>query len=247
MALHYRTSGFVLKKNDLGEADRIFTIFTLDFGQIKVLGKAIRKLTSKLRGGIDIISLSEIEFIQGKSYKTLTDATTLEKFKNIKNNSTNLKISYKIARVLDNLIRSEEKDEKIWDLITGTFNNLNNCSLSFVHCSLLYYYFLWNFFSVIGYKPELYRCASCQKKLTEGLLYFSAEDGGIVCKKCAKDKKKINSDIVKILRIILQKDLSLLFRLKIKKTCWKMLKEISEYYYSFLLSVYSSKIGNKNI
>ncbi|MBU4204806.1 recombination protein O N-terminal domain-containing protein [Patescibacteria group bacterium] len=73
MALHYRTIGFVLKKNDIGEADRIFTVFTLDFGKVKISGKAIRKIASKLKGGIDVISLSEIEFIQGKAYKTLTD------------------------------------------------------------------------------------------------------------------------------------------------------------------------------
>ncbi len=86
MALHYRTCGFVIKKNDIAEADRIFTVFSQDFGKIKILGKAIRKITSKLKSGIDTFYLSEIEFIQGKTYKTLTDSVVLEKFENIKKN-----------------------------------------------------------------------------------------------------------------------------------------------------------------
>jgi len=84
MAIHYRTCGFVIKKDNIGEFDRIFTVFSQDFGKIKILGKAIRKIASKLKSGIEIISLSEIEFIQGKTHKTLTDAIILEKFDNIK-------------------------------------------------------------------------------------------------------------------------------------------------------------------
>jgi len=84
MAIHYRTQGFVLRKTDLREADQAFTIYTKDFGKLKILARAIRKIKSKLRSGIELFYLSEIEFIQGKNYKTLTDATVIEKFKNVK-------------------------------------------------------------------------------------------------------------------------------------------------------------------
>ena len=84
MAVHYRTQGFVLRKTDLREADQVFSIYTKDFGKLKILGKAIRKIKSKLRSGADLFYLSELEFIQGKAYKTLTDAIALNKFKNIR-------------------------------------------------------------------------------------------------------------------------------------------------------------------
>ncbi len=63
MAVHYRTQGFVLKKTDLWEADQVFSIYTQDFGKLKVLGKAIRKIKSKLRSGAELFYLSETEFI----------------------------------------------------------------------------------------------------------------------------------------------------------------------------------------
>ena len=74
MFLNYRTKGFIFKKEDRGEADQLFTIYTKDFGKLEILGKAIRKISSKLRSGAETFYLSEIEFIQGKTYKTLTDA-----------------------------------------------------------------------------------------------------------------------------------------------------------------------------
>lgn len=243
MAIHYRTRGFVIKKRDIGEADRIFTVLTQDFGKIKISGKAIRKIASKLRGGIDIFYLSEIEFIQGKSYKTLTDTIVLEKFENIKRDLNKFKIVHKIAELLDNLLGVEEKDDKLWDLLVEVFEKLNDYSLSVTHYSLIYYYFLWNFFSILGYKPELFRCAICQKKLSPDAVYFSSDDGGIICSSCkneAKKSKKINSDFVKVLRLILKKDWQILFKLKIQPFLQKLLKEISEDYYSHLLSIHSS-------
>ena len=74
MATYYRTQGYVIKKTGLREADQLFTIYTEDYGKIDVLGRGIRKITSKLRSGIDLFCFSEIEFVQGKAYKTLTDA-----------------------------------------------------------------------------------------------------------------------------------------------------------------------------
>lgn len=43
MTVHYKTKGFVFKKNDANESNRIFSIFTADFGRLDIFAKAIRK------------------------------------------------------------------------------------------------------------------------------------------------------------------------------------------------------------
>src|SRR3989344_7846047 len=111
MAVYYRTQGIIFKKQDRFEADRVFSIFTYDFGKLEIIARAIRKITSKLRGGIEIFSLSEIEFIQGKNRKTLTDTIAIEKFSNIIKDPDRLEISYKIGDILDNFIKGQEKDK----------------------------------------------------------------------------------------------------------------------------------------
>ncbi|MCX6760396.1 MAG: DNA repair protein RecO, partial [Candidatus Nealsonbacteria bacterium] len=95
MTDYYRSPGFVIAKNDLREADQLFSFFSRDFGKVEILGRAVRKIKSKLRAGVDLIYFSELEFIQGKAYKTLTDSSVIEKFKNIRSDLNKLEIAHR--------------------------------------------------------------------------------------------------------------------------------------------------------
>lgn len=239
MFTHYRTLGLILKKNERGEADQLFTIYTKDFGKIEVLGRAIRKISSKLRAGADIFYLSEIEFIQGKAYKTLTDAVLIDKFDILRKSLRRFKIARSIAGILNNLIKGQERDEALWELLTESFGRLNTRYKLMDTVYKVYHYFFWNFLFLLGYRPEINNCIFCQKKLIPEKLYFSPEDGGIICSRCSKSigaKKQINPEIIKILRIIFKKDWRLLERIKIEPNFQKLLNIISKDYLSFVLS-----------
>ncbi len=232
MAIHYRTQAFILKKTDLREADQVFTVFTKDFGKLKILGKAIRKIKSKLRAGVELFYLSEIEFIQGKNHKTLTDATAIEKFKNVKQDLEKLEILSQIVENADDLIKGEEKDEDIFNLLNETFDKLNNYKLQTTNYPLIYNYFLWNLFSILGYQTDLYHCVNCQKKLVPEKLYFNPEEGGIICSGCLPAEAlakagEISPNVIKILRLFLKKDWDVLLRLKIQDFHKKELEAIS--------------------
>lgn len=237
MAVHYRTKAFILKKEDFSEADRIFTVFSKEFGKLEVLAKAIRKIGSKLRGGMELFYLSDIEFIQGKTHKTLTDAILFDSFQNLRKDLKRLKIAQDISEMICDLIKGEEKDEKIWKLLETTFQELNKSSLSIKECWLIYYYFLWNFLSILGYKPQLNFCAICQKKLILPNVYFNKKEGGTICSSCfkkIKEGEKVLPDVIKILRLFLEKTPNFLKKLKIKKEHQKAIKEISEEYLLYI-------------
>jgi DNA repair protein RecO (recombination protein O) len=237
MFIKHRTEGIIFKKENLGESDQLFKVFTNDFGKIEILGKGIRKISSKLRSQIDIFYLSEIEFVQGKIHKRLTDALLIEKFKNLRKSLKRLSIAYKISEVLEGLIKGEEKDERIWNLILETFKNLDDPNLQFKICNLQFYYFFWNLVSILGEKPELYFCCICQRKLKPGKVYFSEKEGGTICPICfqrTKEGREISQNSVKILRIILEKDFDFLKKLKIREKELEELSKISNSYFRFL-------------
>lgn len=239
MALYYRTKSFVFKKNDRNETDRVFTVFAQDFGRLEIVAKAIRKITSKLKGGIDIFSLSEIEFIQGKNSKTLTDASLIDKHSKVILSPDKLEIARQISEVLDNAIKGQDKDEEVFNLLEETFLRLdsNESEIGAWKLEVVYYYFLWNLFSALGYRPEIDRCASCREKLNPYNIYFSNKDGGVICEKCLSsdaDARKINSDIVKILRLIVKKDWQTISKLKVEDSSQKLLWEISDNYCLYL-------------
>jgi len=236
MAVRYGTSALVIKKTNKGEADQILTLFTKEFGKLQVLGRAIRKIKSKLRPGVELFCCSEIEFIQGRTFKTLTDAVILDSFRNLRKDLARMKIVFRIAEIVDKLIKGEEKDKKIWRLLLETFKRLDSSSVSGL---LIYYYFVWNLFSVLGYQIDLYHCSICQKKLTSDKLYFNFEEGGIVCSKCFRKNKDrfnlpISPEVVKILRLFIERDWDILAKLKISDKDKRDLASVSE---SFLSSI----------
>lgn len=244
MFTHYRTQGIILEKIDRGEADETLCVLTEDFGKLEIFGRAIRKITSKLRSGVDIFYLSEIEFIEGRARLTLTDAILLDKFQGIKESLLRLRVGYKIAEAIDALLGLEDGDKAIFNLTKTTLNILQNISAQPGKMILLYAYFFWNLLDNIGYKPEVSFCISCQKQFRAENLFFSPKDGGISCLSCfTKIKRKGSSrywvkilpDVLKILRIIFTNQPEFVLKLKTESRILENLKLVSDKYFYFLV------------
>lgn len=154
MFAHYRTPGFIFKKENFREADQIFSVFTRHFGRIEVLARSIRKMRAKLRSAVELFYLTEIEFIQGRVYNTLTDAVSIDKFLGIRKNLKTLAIAYKMAKIFDKMVIGQERDEKLWHLLDETFKRLNNLEPDIQEPELLYQYFRRQLLVILGYGPE---------------------------------------------------------------------------------------------
>jgi DNA repair protein RecO (recombination protein O) len=239
MAIHYRTLGFIIKKENFKEADQLFTVYTQNVGKIKILGKAIRKIDAKLKGNFQLFNLIGLEFIQGRNHKTLINASVVKEFAQIKKDLKKMKAAYQTAEVLDGLVKGEENEKKIWELLKETLIRLNNSNLSLNSLRLLYYYFFWNLVAILGYEPQVYNCVSCHKKLKPIKLFFIPETGGIICADCFKENQNQESILIgieatKVIRLILKKDWATLLKLKITKDNLTNLKEASAMFFNFL-------------
>jgi len=237
MFIRYRTQGIILGKVDRGETDRLFTVYTKDFGRLDFLARAERKIKSKLRSGLELFYLSEIEFIQGKVQKTITDAILINKFKTLRSDIEKLKIAYQISRITNKVLRGQEADKEIWRLLTEVFEKLNSPHLKGLKVNIVFHYFLWNFLSTLGYQLDLYNCSVCQKKIIPGEIHLIPSSGGLSCKNCKTQVKKLESidmNLIKLLRILLNRDWNTLNKLKIDEDIIKNLNKISKRY---LLSV----------
>jgi len=263
MHQRYRAKGIFIKKQDQDEADQLLTVFTEQFGKIEVLAKGIRKITSKLRAGADVFYLSEIEFIQGKSYKTLTDALLIDKFDSIRQEPEKLQIVLKIVGLLDQFANQEATDEKLWRFLLQIFEAIENLEIknSLLNSEgitankasgswqignwkleIIRHYSLWNFFAVLGYSPELHHCPLCTRKLLPETFFFVPSEGGVVCWQCfsANDLKKnglwfpIKVDVVKTLRVWLSQEWAEAGKVRFGQEAQQNLCDISENYLEFL-------------
>lgn len=237
MSTQLATSGFVFKKEDIGEADRFFSVFTEDFGRVNIFARAIKKSSSKLKSQIDIFSFVDIEFVQGKAKKTLTNAIASQKFSRIISSPKRFETASRISMAIDEIIKDQERDPQLLSFIKEVFDILNSENLKAIQCDYLYYYFLWNYFCILGFRPELARCSHCSCSLDPQKISFSCKEGGVICAKCQelnKKFKKIGPDIVKILRIITSQGWHVFSRIKMDQNSLVQLAEISNEYYFYL-------------
>lgn len=246
MSSYYSAEAFIFKKEDRLESDRVFSVFTKESGRAEISGKAIRKMASKLRGGMEIFSLAHIEFVQGKNRKTLTDAMTLRRPGRIYASPAKLALGYEIADLIDIFIKGQQADAEIFQFLEDVFLILEQSPDNNPILQMLFWYAAWNFAHVLGYAPELSHCASCRQKLNPYSLSFSPKEGGIICKWCSLEKRegvRITSDTVKTLRVILQKDWGLISRLKIGQATRRQLREITKSYCEYIRPGNFSKSG----
>ena len=75
-----RTQAIVLRRTNYGEADRILSLLTPE-GKISVMAKGVRKEKSKLAGGIELFSVSDVTIHEGRGeLGILTSARLVEHY-----------------------------------------------------------------------------------------------------------------------------------------------------------------------
>jgi len=73
------TKGIILARTDFGEADRIITVLTPE-GKVRLMAKGVRRIKSKLAGGIELFSISYITYIPGKGDVSTLISTRLDTY-----------------------------------------------------------------------------------------------------------------------------------------------------------------------
>lgn len=108
---------------DFGEADRIYNIYTKDFGKISVLARGSRLEKSKLRAHLGLYSLIRLSFIEGKEFMRLTDAEEILRPDYDENIHASLAGAFAFV---ERLIKGQEKDEAVWNLLQNAYQCLLN-------------------------------------------------------------------------------------------------------------------------
>ncbi|MBE2222398.1 MAG: DNA repair protein RecO, partial [Anaerolineae bacterium] len=60
-----RTEAIVLKRHNFGEADRLLTLYTREFGKMKAIAKGARKPQSRKTGHVELFMRSQFLLAEG--------------------------------------------------------------------------------------------------------------------------------------------------------------------------------------
>ncbi|HMR73254.1 MAG TPA: DNA repair protein RecO, partial [Candidatus Saccharibacteria bacterium] len=94
-----RTRSIVLRRTNYGEADRILQLLTPDHGKLSVMAKGVRREKSRLAGGVELLAVSDITLVSGKSdIWTLTGAKMDTFFAHIMTDYDRLQFAYEAIK-----------------------------------------------------------------------------------------------------------------------------------------------------
>ena len=121
-----KTEAFVLRRTNYGETDRILNLLTPS-GKISCLAKGVRKEKSKLAGGIELFTLSNV--ILHKSQKSdlylLTSAKMKTFYSNLLIDLDRLELASKIIKELSR-ITEQVDNEEFFSILKQSLEGLNN-------------------------------------------------------------------------------------------------------------------------
>jgi DNA repair protein RecO len=123
------TQGIVLSRTNFGEADRILTILTPDQGRIRAIAKGARKIKSKLAGGIELFSISQITFIQGKSdIYTLISTRLAKHFGKISSDIERTIYGYEILKLINKSVE-DNAEMAYFTILSNSLEALNQLEI----------------------------------------------------------------------------------------------------------------------
>lgn len=222
----YKTNGIILKRTNLGEADRILTILTSDHGKIKVIAKGVRKIKSKLSGSLELFCLSSLQIVEGRNLDIVTSAEIEKCFFALRNDLSATQHAFYFAELIEKMSEENEPHPEVYHLLDQVLENLNT-----VQSDILVPYFEWNFLTELGYHPELYKCLGCQKKVgSQEKIYFNVAQGGIVCENCHSHDIIISASVVKLLRLFLSHKIKALSKISLSDNDLLEVKKIARVY-----------------
>lgn len=118
----------VLSRINYGEKDRIITLLGREHGKFRVLARSVRGPKSKLAGGVEPLSISQVTFVKGKSGAYILTGTRLEQhFNGLSRDVTVMNQSFEMVKTVNKLSEDGEGEE-FYEILSAGLEALNDPS-----------------------------------------------------------------------------------------------------------------------
>lgn len=197
-----KTTAIVLKRTNYGEADRIVQLIT-PLGRRNVMARGVRREKSKLAGGIELLSESDVVIRRGKgNLEVLVSARMKKQYHAILGDYDRMVFAYEMLRIVT--LGSDNVDEAHWyELTAQTLEALSQLSLPL---SLVKAWFYINYAKYSGYELSLWR------DIEGGIIDQTSNYSYDVAERGLRSSSKGNltAEHIKILRLLSTKSLTVM-------------------------------------
>ncbi len=202
----YRTFGYVLRRTNYGEADRILNIITPQ-GKIAAIARAARKEKSKLAGGIEMFSLVELNIHQGKSELAIITGSKMVKFyKNILKDYNRVELAGRFLKWINKAADGADSED-YYSILKQSLEALDGG----YDLELIESWFWLNLCRSMGEEMNLYRDNKGQKLLSESRYTWDVGESAFL----QSEHGEYGVNEIKMLRLMVTTSLKTVGRVKV--------------------------------
>jgi DNA repair protein RecO (recombination protein O) len=231
----YRTEAVVLRRNDFGEADRLLTIYTPEWGKLRVIAKGVRKPTSRKSGHVELFTHSRLLIAKGRNLDIVTQAETIHSFRPLREDLLRTGWAYYAAELLDRFVEEGIENRPLFNLFLATLGRL----CEDVDLDLTARFYELRLLTLVGYRPQLFHCLACQAEVEPGTTpFFSSASGGLLCPRCGEGQREaweMSMPALKVLRFMQANRYELCQRLRVGRPLQAELEEAMRRYITYTL------------
>lgn len=177
------TEAIVLRTYRLGEADKIVSLFTRQFGRLRGVARGAQRPKSRYGGTLELLTHVRLWLFEreNRDLVYLNAVELLESFFVMQRDYRVQAAAQYVAEVSERLLPEREVDERAFRLLIAVLRGLKVSRE--VDLPLLYFNY-W-LLRLEGFLPDLERCASCGSSLGRGeAAHCAAGSEGLVCSNC---------------------------------------------------------------
>jgi DNA repair protein RecO (recombination protein O) len=235
----HRTEGIVLKNTPYHETSLIVTLITPDRGKLRGLVKGAKRPKSRFGASLEPLTHIEVLFYgkEGRSLNTITQTDIIEGFDAIKRDFDKIAYGAYFLELCDKFVQEGEESQEIFSFLLESLRLLCDWRGDL---TLLAAGFGLRFLTLVGFAPSLEQCVVCGAVLKPGKLFFSVDEGGVLCKNCpGTDATELTAYHLRLMRNLSRIPLNRMQRARVKK---EVLQETFD-----LINTYASRRGDTEL
>lgn len=227
--MNIKTDGLVIRESVTGEADRVVTVLTRDYGVIRAFAHSAQSIKSKNLAATQLLCYSQFNIYKSnKNVFSIQEATAKDLFFGLRCDIVSLSLAQYIAELANELAPREESADEFLRLILNCYWFLMEKKRAI---TLLKATAELRMLSLSGYMPDLLGCDKCGTYKNDPM-YFCSSSGKLYCPDClpAQRAVKISPGVLAAMRHICLSSLDKLFHFTLSPEGMETLCEITEDY-----------------
>ncbi|RKY85203.1 DNA repair protein RecO [candidate division KSB1 bacterium] len=183
-----KTEAIVLRMQEYGESSKILTLYTRDYGRLKVLAKGARRLKSRFGGVLDLINYITIVFYQKvtRDLPLLSQADLVRPFLHLREDLHRLALASALVELIDRTESGQMPNPRLFKLLVGCLIGIDESG----NAEVYFDYFTLHFLGFAGFRPRLRRCLHCGQKPKGYVVNFQFRRGGYFCENCSSNNQE---------------------------------------------------------